>query len=382
MRTYRVDEVLTLVRRPVEVDPAKTYREIGIRSFGKGIFHKEPVAGATLGSKRVFEIHPGELVFSNVFAWEGAVAVSTDAEQGMIGSHRFMTYQVKPEIADRHYLKYYFQSEQGLTLIRRASPGSAGRNKTLGIDAFAAQEVTLPAVETQRRIARLLDTQLTAGSELEAAARQKSVVLPAALPDLIDLVIDRFVASRLAVSELVEIVSDTVHPGDDPGDAREFVGLEHIAQHLGVKIASRPVGMETGRKFRFRSGDVLYGYLRPYQNKVWIASHGGLCSVEQFVLRCDSAEVGRYLGYVLRGQRVLTQVRAATNNLQLPRLSSKSLLRLEIPVPPTEKLQAVLETLDTINDRLVRTWHLSKEASRLAGALPEALLNAAFSGKL
>ena len=43
-------------------------------------------------TKRVFRIEPGDLVISNVFAWEGAIAVASDDEAGTIGSHRFMTF--------------------------------------------------------------------------------------------------------------------------------------------------------------------------------------------------------------------------------------------------------------------------------------------------
>ena len=58
----RVGAVLSLQRRRVIVDVNRVYREIGIRSFGRGIFHKEPVSGADLGAKRVFAIKPGDLV--------------------------------------------------------------------------------------------------------------------------------------------------------------------------------------------------------------------------------------------------------------------------------------------------------------------------------
>ncbi len=47
-----------------------------------------------------FAIEPGDLLFSNVFAWEGAVALAGDAESGLIGSHRFMTYVVNGTVAD------------------------------------------------------------------------------------------------------------------------------------------------------------------------------------------------------------------------------------------------------------------------------------------
>lgn len=153
-----ISEVMTLTRRPVTPEPGKIYREIGIRSFGRGVFHKEPVTSDDLGNKRVFAIEPGDLLFSNVFAWEGAVALAGNTEAGFIGSHRFMTYRVNENVADSSYLRHYFTCKPGLEVIRRTSPGSAGRNKTLGIKNFEAQRIPLPSLGEQRRIGCLLDT--------------------------------------------------------------------------------------------------------------------------------------------------------------------------------------------------------------------------------
>ena len=79
-------DVLERVSKPVKPEPKRLYREIGIRSHGKGIFHKEPVSGESLGEKRVFEVVPDCLVLNIVFAWEQAVARTTVAEIGMIAS--------------------------------------------------------------------------------------------------------------------------------------------------------------------------------------------------------------------------------------------------------------------------------------------------------
>jgi type I restriction enzyme, S subunit len=173
----RVGDVLRLERRPVHVDVQSTYEEIGVRSFGKGLFHKEPVTGADLGTKRVFRVEPDDLVISNVFAWEGAIAVATDAEAGKIGSHRFMTFVPKDDRLDISWAAWFFRSEPGLELIRLASPGSAGRNRTLAIDRFEALEIPLPSIEEQRRIVRTLaglsirssDKGLASGCGSEAA---------------------------------------------------------------------------------------------------------------------------------------------------------------------------------------------------------------------
>ena len=132
----RVGDVMKLQRREASVQLDADYMEIGVRSFGRGIFHKEPVSGLSLGSKRVFLIEPGDLVLSNVFAWEGAIAVASEAEKGRIGSHRFMTFTPTNGRIDTSWARWWFLSEPGLELIRKASPGSAGRNRTLAIDRF------------------------------------------------------------------------------------------------------------------------------------------------------------------------------------------------------------------------------------------------------
>jgi restriction endonuclease S subunit len=174
-------EILQLQRRWIKLNPTQMYTEIGIRSFGKGIFHKTPVLGASLGNKRVLEIHPGDIVFSNVFAWEGAVGVASQAEAGKIGSHRFVTYTPISDKCDLEYLRLFFCSEAGLEVLRRVSPGSAGRNRTLNIAQFAKQLIPLPPLEEQQRIVGRFK-ELAVKIEEARSLRQK--VLDTRLPYL------------------------------------------------------------------------------------------------------------------------------------------------------------------------------------------------------
>ncbi len=166
-------EILKLQRRWIKPHPTEIYQEIGIRSFGKGIFHKAPVEGSILGTKRVLQIQPGDLVFNNVFAWEGAVAVAGPGEAEMIGSHRFVTYTVNPEKSTPQFLKLFFSTKPGLEILNRASPGSAGRNNTLGLDRFIVQSVPLPSLAEQRGLVERIDA-LVAKIEEARALRHKS----------------------------------------------------------------------------------------------------------------------------------------------------------------------------------------------------------------
>ena len=142
-------EVAPLIRRPVEVEIEGSYPELGIRSFGNGTFHKPALSGFELGSKRVFWIEPGDLLFSNVFAWEGAIAVAKPEDRSRVGSHRFITCVPRKDVATSQFLRFYFLTDEGLELIRAASPGGAGRNRTLGLAALETIEVPVPPIEAQ-----------------------------------------------------------------------------------------------------------------------------------------------------------------------------------------------------------------------------------------
>ena len=156
---YMLGDCLSRVERPVEVKPNELYTQIGIRSHGKGLFYKEPVTGAALGNKAVFWIEPDCFIVNIVFAWEQAIGKTTQSEVGMIGSHRFPMYRPVNDRVDIDYLISYFLTKRGTDILEAASPGGAGRNKTLGQDRFLKSKITLPPIEEQQKIATILTTQ-------------------------------------------------------------------------------------------------------------------------------------------------------------------------------------------------------------------------------
>lgn len=146
-------ELLNRISNPVKVEPEKLYTQIGIRSHGKGVFHKEPVTGKDLGNKRVFWVKENCLVLNIVFAWEQAVAKTTENEKGMIASHRFPMYQAISKQCDVDYLLLFYLTPKGKSLLELASPGGAGRNKTLGQKEFENIKFLIPEKAEQQKIA-------------------------------------------------------------------------------------------------------------------------------------------------------------------------------------------------------------------------------------
>jgi len=179
---YPLREIAPLIRRKVKVDPFTLYPELGIRSFGKGTFHKPALTGIEIGNKRVFYIEPEDLLFNNVFAWEGAIAVAKPQDKGRIGSHRFITCVSKPEIAITSFLCFYFLTKEGLELIGAASPGGAGRNRTLGLSALGAIKVPVPPIEHQK----WFDSLLAEADSLKRLQADTAAELDDLLPSIHD----------------------------------------------------------------------------------------------------------------------------------------------------------------------------------------------------
>ncbi|WP_026667675.1 restriction endonuclease subunit S [Butyrivibrio sp. AE2005] len=150
-------DIFDKVGNPVETKEDETYREIGIRSHGKGIFYKDEVTSKDLGNKRVFWIEPDCFILNIVFAWERAVARTTEKELGMIASHRFPMYKPKAGVVDLDYITKFFTTDKGKDILEMASPGGAGRNKTLGQKEFADSKLWLSSYDEQKKIGKLID---------------------------------------------------------------------------------------------------------------------------------------------------------------------------------------------------------------------------------
>jgi type I restriction enzyme, S subunit len=180
-------EVAPLVRRNVQLETNQQYKELGARSFGKGLFVKPDFdADAATWEKPVW-IKVGDIVFSNIKAWEGAIGVAKPEHDGFIASHRYLTAVVKPEVALPEYLLYYLLSETGLTAVNEASPGTADRNRTTKQSALEAICVPVPLMAIQKQFVKL-----KYALEQAAEVRTKQMVsVEAMLPALCNQVLSQ-----------------------------------------------------------------------------------------------------------------------------------------------------------------------------------------------
>lgn len=180
-----IGQILEEVKRPIVVDPDAEYRQIGIRSHGRGLFTKEVVSGRSLGSKKVFWVDPGDLVINIVFAWEGAVAIVPPEIVNYCGSHRFPVYR-RRDGRDIEFFRLFFSTNPGLQLLSDCSPGGAGRNRTLNRKRLMQSSIGMPSEQEQERAIcelRALDAQVVALQVEATRLRQVRTMLVSGLLD-------------------------------------------------------------------------------------------------------------------------------------------------------------------------------------------------------
>ncbi len=144
-----------------------------------------------------------------------------------------------------------------------------------------------------------------------------------------------------------------------------YIGLADIESHTGklvvdlADIESGLASQSTGNFFDV--GDVLFGKLRPYLAKAWIAEFSGQCTTEALVLTPVSIEP-RFLKYTLLSSSFLDEVTASTFGSKMPRAEWPSIggIRVHTPDWPTQcaladYLDSEIASISTVEDRARRT---------------------------
>ena len=184
---YRpLGEIAPLVRRQIDIDPDQEYTEIGIKSFYRGIFHRRTMTGSEYEWQKLYLIRSEDLVFSNLMAWEQAIAVASSDDDGCVGNHRMLTCEVDLSMATPEFLLSYFQTEEGFAKVVGSSPGSIARNKTLSSNSLPTIRVPVPPIERQRWFGRLISRSRQFEVTRARMTADLDAVIPSALHDVFD----------------------------------------------------------------------------------------------------------------------------------------------------------------------------------------------------
>src|SRR5947209_233359 len=133
--------------------------------------------------------------------------------------------------------------------------------------------------------------------------------------------------------------------------------------------------------FRFLKGDVLYGRLRPYLNKVYCAEFEGLCSSEFIVLPSSSAFFSKYLHYYLNTENFVAFANQL-NQGDRPRVNFDQIRSHQIPLPPLNEQRRIVAKLEKLLSRMDAAQARLATIPLILKRFRQSVLAAACSGRL
>jgi type I restriction enzyme S subunit len=267
-----------------------------------------------------------------------------------------------------------------------AATGSGSTFQSINREDLIELRMLLPPTALQERIAAGLTSAMTTVEKARRAAKERLAAAEALPAAYLREVFEGEEAESWKSVKLGQVISrhnEIIHPGERKEGEAIFVGLEHIEAHSGRRIGANVVDYRnmTGRKPTFRKGQIVYGYLRPYLNKVWIADFDGCSSVDQFAFDVDPDKADIvYIAAFMRSETFLRRSEVVTTTGQLPRVSIDEILSVKFELPPLAEQQRIAATL---SKRLatVETLIASCRAElKAVEAMPAALLREIFCG--
>lgn len=176
------------------------------------------------------------------------------------------------------------------------------------------------------------------------------------LPDISEHEVDYELPENWCWVRLGEVTNYGKTEKRKPVDIEEntwLLELEDIEKHTS-RLISRVASKErspSSDKNVFRKGDVLYGKLRPYLDKVIIADSDGVCSSEILPIRAYGDAVHpEYLLIVMKSPNFVATVNEMTYGVKMPRLGTEDGRKMPIPLAPyMEQLEIVKKTKQLLN---------------------------------
>jgi len=178
----RLSDVVRFVDDSHKVELDRSYPNLGIYSFGRGLFHKPPIDGLATSATALRRVRSGQFIYSRLFAFEGAYGRVTPEFDGAFVSQEYPTFDCDSRQVRAEFLAAYFKPGHIWTSVAAGSKGLGHRRQRVQPAHLLAHELWIPPTAWQDRLA---EVQVEADA-LKRLQAETAAELDALLPALLD----------------------------------------------------------------------------------------------------------------------------------------------------------------------------------------------------
>lgn len=166
--------------------------------------------------------------------------------------------------------------------------------------------------------------------------------------------------------EIVRLRKERIDPRRS--EAAEFcIELEHIQQGTGCLVGYTETGGNSSLKSVFQKEDVLFGKLRAYLRKFWLANRAGVCSTEIWVLAAKTAQLTPTFLFQIIKVDSFVEAASTAYGTHMPRSDWNVVKNYEVPLPPIAEQTAIATILSdmdaeitALKEKLAKTRQLKQ----------------------
>jgi len=148
-------KVMTLDINAIEVEPDASYEIVGVLNRGRGLLYRDPILGTGTSYKTLNRIAPGQVVYSRLKAFEGAITVAPATLGSAYASQEFPTFTCSERLLPGYFALLTTMPRFWDTL-QNLSTGMGGRRERVKPRDFLTVRVSLPPPGAQQRIVHVM----------------------------------------------------------------------------------------------------------------------------------------------------------------------------------------------------------------------------------
>jgi type I restriction enzyme, S subunit len=158
-----------------------SYPNLGIYSFGRGLFPKPPIEGVATSAAVLRQVKAGQFIYSRLFAFEGAYGIVTDEYDGSYVSAEYPTFECDPAVVRIEFLEAYFKAPSIWKEVAVGSKGLGDRRQRVQPAQVLEHRAWIPPMALQSQLAKVR-AEVDALRNLHAeATAELNALLPAIL---------------------------------------------------------------------------------------------------------------------------------------------------------------------------------------------------------
>lgn len=256
------------------------------------------------------------------------------------------------------YFSYLFQTDCWRFQIRRMVNGV--KLFSIPQKLLASTDVITPSTQEQQSISTYLDQKCGKIDELITLQEEMITKLQSYKQSVITEAITKGLDKNVPlkdsgvewigeipehweVKRLKNVCSQINIKENSKRNSLPYIGLENIESGSGRYIET--ISEIEGMANRFCKNNVLFGKLRPYLSKVYLAEKDGICSPE-FIVYDTKSNNSRFIHKLLLSQPFIDVVNSSTYGAKMPRANSEFINNIYVQIPPLSEQQSIADYLD------------------------------------